>query len=120
MLMGGTLVAAVTFGLLLGGISVKCRKLRVDGMLVQNICLGFLCCWFLGVVWIRCDSIHIVGVTGRGTKELPVTLDNACNGGCACPQQYYEPVCDPVDKVQYFSACHAGCKKEIRHNDGVG
>ena len=120
MLMGATLVAAVTFGLLLGGVSVRCRQLRVDGMLTQNVFMGFLCCWFLGVLWIRCEKVHLVGVSGKGDSSVPLALDNACNEQCACPRQYYEPVCDSVEGIQYFSACHAGCTIEKREYTGVG
>jgi len=115
MLMGGTLIVAITLGSFGGGISARCQKLKIDGLLVQNITCGFFCCWLLAILWARCDVTPLDGMTHGPNSDIV----NSCNAGCSCPSQFYTPVCDPVEKVQYFSACHAGCQTETRQMEDL-
>ena len=43
------------------------------------------------------------------SSPLP-SLSSECNAACKCLTELYEPVCDTVSGVQYFSPCHAGCQ----------
>lgn len=38
-----------------------------------------------------------------------------CNAHCNCKNVAYNPVCDPMSKKTFFSACHAGCETYDAH-----
>ncbi|XP_062316371.1 solute carrier organic anion transporter family member 4A1 isoform X2 [Osmerus eperlanus] len=67
---------------------------------------------------------------GWGNRALPPTpepplpgpgtwvegnLTAACNSGCSCVRERYNPVCG-ADGVMYYSPCHAGCTA-LNHTD---
>ncbi|KAH7937630.1 hypothetical protein HPB49_013847 [Dermacentor silvarum] len=61
---------------------------------------------FLLLMNINCHSLRYP-VIHDGTNGL--TIRNECNDVCDCPTAVYRPVCDEARKMEYFSACFAGC-----------
>ena len=62
---------------------------------------------------------------GRGNSFVSIyrTLSETdklapCNSRCHCSGRDYDPVCG-VDKVSYFSPCHAGCMVQVKDKESM-
>ncbi|XP_033121652.1 solute carrier organic anion transporter family member 5A1-like [Anneissia japonica] len=66
----------------------------------------------ISLLFIGCSNPALAGVTthynSSSSQGLLPNLNNSCNSNCACPENYYRPVCGS-DGITYSSACHAGC-----------
>ena len=44
------------------------------------------------------------------TRDIS-SINSTCNSNCRCLESEYHPICSRDGKTNYFSPCHAGCKK---------
>ena len=67
---------------------------------------------------------------GSTKFQIPNTFNTGCQNNCTCSgyvkhdghsmtvySPTYEPVCSLLDKVTYYSACHAGCQFETTYEN---
>ncbi|XP_074652726.1 solute carrier organic anion transporter family member 4C1-like [Tubulanus polymorphus] len=119
---GAVVVPGAAGALLLGGVISKKLELKVRGML--RLCALSITVAVLAsaVFFARCDAPKIAGInhpyTGANVPQLShVNLTDRCNDDCNCLVTSNQPICG-VDGVQYFTACHAGCKHIKKIDEG--
>ncbi|XP_033126930.1 solute carrier organic anion transporter family member 3A1-like [Anneissia japonica] len=83
--------------------------------MVFFMCVLSVCCTPL-LILIGCRNPTIAGYT----IPYPKAIGNAsttieCNANCGCDEHVYDPVCD-WNGVIYVSACHAGCRGQLKGN----
>nr|XP_057941603.1 solute carrier organic anion transporter family member 4A1 [Doryrhamphus excisus]XP_057941604.1 solute carrier organic anion transporter family member 4A1 [Doryrhamphus excisus]XP_057941605.1 solute carrier organic anion transporter family member 4A1 [Doryrhamphus excisus] len=132
---GFMVVPAGGGGTFLGGYIVKRLNLRCrDIIRFCGVCaVVSLISIFIFVV--HCPNVPMAGVdapyvpsvshsydqpkhpdnNGNWSSSVPQSLTVACNTGCGCTQELYNPVCG-ADGLMYYSPCHAGCSG-INHTD---
>lgn len=108
---GAAAVPGAAGGMFFGGFICNRLKLKVKGMLKFSIITCLLTVAAVNILWISCDIGDFAGVNkeyedGGQTNKV----NSACNSGCNCTTRYFDPVCSG-GKIQYFSACYAGCHK---------
>lgn len=59
------------------------------------------------------DVVTLVSIY-RTLSEIDISAP--CNSLCHCSGRDYDPVCG-VDKVSYFSPCHAGCTVQVKDKE---
>ena len=59
------------------------------------------------------DVVTLVSIC-RTLSEIDISAP--CNSLCHCSGRDYDPVCG-VDKVSYFSPCHAGCTVQVKDKE---
>ncbi|XP_033880536.2 solute carrier organic anion transporter family member 1C1-like isoform X1 [Acipenser ruthenus] len=112
-LIGVTSMPAVSLGIFFSGIIMKKFKLDLLGaakVALGTAILGCLCTFPLFAL--TCDNAEIAGLTvsygGTGISDLESSVSVACNSGCGCPVNQWEPVCGE-NGMTYVSPCFAGC-----------
>ncbi|KAK3749556.1 hypothetical protein QZH41_019697 [Actinostola sp. cb2023] len=119
--LGAILVPGMFLGVLLGSYLVRRFKVKESCKMAAKFCVfismigafGPLC-WFIP----GCDPVNLAGVTrSYQNSTLAVGFKNVtCNIECACPMEYFNPVCGS-DDVTYISPCHAGCETHMKNSD---
>lgn len=56
-----------------------------------------------------CSSSRPLFLPHVRSSALEDNLTAACNAGCGCVREVYNPVCG-ADAMMYYSPCHAGCR----------
>ncbi|KAL3892416.1 hypothetical protein ACJMK2_004626 [Sinanodonta woodiana] len=119
MLTGFMAVPGAAGGQFTGGYLAKRLQLKVQGCLRIAIIASVICIIMAASLWTRCKFDRIAGVTmpynNSSSHNLP-ELVTECNSHCGCNTEFYEPVCDKINNIQYFSPCHAGCN--LKSSDG--
>ncbi|CAG2067486.1 unnamed protein product, partial [Timema podura] len=94
----------VLFGTLLSGVLFKKYKPKATYVLgwcvIQDILLALI---FLCAMLVSCNPPELQGASGR------LNFTEGCNSNCQCLNMKYEPVCNSLKNITYFSPCHAGC-----------
>ncbi|MGH0165140.1 UNVERIFIED_CONTAM: hypothetical protein FKN15_060241 [Acipenser sinensis] len=111
--LGVTSMPAVSLGIFLSGIIMKKFKLDLLGaakVALGTAILGCLCT--LPLFALTCDNAEIAGLSvsygGTGISDSESSVSVACNSGCGCPVNQWEPVCGE-NGMTYVSPCFAGC-----------
>ncbi|XP_041114269.1 solute carrier organic anion transporter family member 1C1-like [Polyodon spathula] len=112
-LIGVTSMPAVSLGIFFSGLIMKKFKLDLLGAVKVGLgtaVLGSLC--ILPYFALACENTEIAGLTvsyaGTGISDLESRVLVACNSGCGCPVNQWEPVCGE-NGMTYVSPCFAGC-----------
>ncbi|GAB0089866.1 Solute carrier organic anion transporter family member [Sergentomyia squamirostris] len=92
-------------GFLISGWIITKKKPSASKLLFWNVILG---CFYIGgtfaYFFLTCPDENMpTPVNGR------LNLTSSCNRNCSCDAVPYNPICNEVTGVTYFSACHAGC-----------
>ena len=117
-------------GLLLAGYLISRLRPKAWQLLLWDIVIGIL---FIGILicfaYVKCDSKSIKGLGTLKPNEkyslniLEPDCDELhylffdrfemitnCNRDCNCKPNRFAPVCSEDGNINFFSACHAGCK----------
>ncbi|XP_033889245.3 solute carrier organic anion transporter family member 1C1-like [Acipenser ruthenus] len=120
-LIGVTSMPAVSLGIFFSGLIMKKFKLDLMGatkMGLGTAIIGSLC--ILPYFALTCENTEIAGLTvsygGTGISDLESSVSVACNSGCGCPVNQWEPVCGE-NGMTYVSPCFAGCN--ISRGSGI-
>ncbi|KAH9495916.1 Solute carrier organic anion transporter member 4C1 [Bulinus truncatus] len=116
-LSGMAVVPAAVCGLVMGGFIAKKFNFTIRQAIKYLIVTSSLSAIACAVVWIRCHSQKIYGVTApytEATGNFHIKLDVLCNSMCNCDTDAFEPVCNQHTEL-YFSPCYAGCVKQSGH-----
>ncbi|XP_016042406.1 solute carrier organic anion transporter family member 2B1 isoform X2 [Erinaceus europaeus] len=110
LLIGCFTIPSAIVGIVVGGILIK--RLHLGSLRSSILCLlGALLCLLLSLplFFMGCSTHQIAGIFHHpGTQpELQQFLD--CMKPCSCPSDDFNPVCDPVTRVEYLTPCQAGC-----------
>ncbi|XP_009977474.1 PREDICTED: solute carrier organic anion transporter family member 1C1 isoform X2 [Tauraco erythrolophus] len=109
------LINKKAFGIFSGGLIMK--KFRIDILGAAKLSLGssfFGYLLLLSLFAMGCENSDVAGLTVsyHGTKwttDYKQTLFSACNSGCLCSEDDWDPICGE-NGVTYVSACLAGCQ----------
>ncbi|MBN3276523.1 SO1C1 protein, partial [Polyodon spathula] len=108
-----TSMPAFSMGIFFSGLIMKKFKLDLLGaakVALGTATLGCLCT--LPLFALTCHNAEIAGLTvsyaGTGISDLESRVSVACNSGCGCPVNQWEPVCGE-NGMTYISPCFAGC-----------
>ncbi|XP_022092488.1 solute carrier organic anion transporter family member 1A4-like [Acanthaster planci] len=112
LLTGVALVPSYGVGWVLGGFIVRKTRMEYTKMVffaLGSILLGVTI--FIFLLFFGCGNPQIAGVNvGYQSQSLhEISLVADCNANCSCSSASYQPVCDEINDVIYFSPCHAGC-----------
>ncbi|KAF8356738.1 hypothetical protein PRIPAC_91733 [Pristionchus pacificus] len=118
--MASVVIFAAATGLLFGGWIIRHFKMQVGGMFKFTIICEIASLLFLCNFLISCPPQQFAGINiGYDLQPLKsVNLSSTCNAECACAKEW-NPVCDAEKGVMFFSACSAGCKKQIQENGSL-
>ncbi|XP_062316370.1 solute carrier organic anion transporter family member 4A1 isoform X1 [Osmerus eperlanus] len=135
---GYMVVPAGGGGTFLGGYIVKRMNLRCRGIIRFCMLCALVSLLAVFIFLVHCPNVPMAGVTApyrppqnppyqdQGNDPPSYTLPThrtwvegnltaACNSGCSCVRERYNPVCG-ADGVMYYSPCHAGCTA-LNHTD---
>ncbi|XP_026373894.2 solute carrier organic anion transporter family member 2B1 isoform X1 [Ursus arctos] len=114
LLIGCLTIPTAIVGIVVGGVLVK--RLHLGPMRCGVLCLmGALFCllFSLPLFFMGCSTHQIAGIT-RQPGNLPgPELFPACAEPCSCPEDDFNPVCDPRNHVEYLTPCQAGCTSRL-------
>ena len=125
-------------GTLLGGYLMKRFNLgRTGAIKMYLMCQAAILPLYLGFMY-HCPTGMYSGVNfdlqtdDSAPKHISTShgFNSVCKSNCNCPAYVkhedssfivysttYEPVCSLLDKVTYYSACHAGCQFEMMYKN---
>ncbi|XP_067940411.1 solute carrier organic anion transporter family member 4C1-like [Watersipora subatra] len=106
-------VPGAALGQMAGGWVCKKLQLKVSGVLkLTAICSGIVLV-LSPIFFARCEDPNIAGLLANypGESSNSKGLDAACNKGCGCSKDIFDPVC--AAGIEYFSPCYAGCSENL-------
>ncbi|OQV15418.1 Solute carrier organic anion transporter family member 4C1 [Hypsibius exemplaris] len=116
-------VLAVALGVVCGGFLI--RRFRPEP---RHIALGLtlaaclMSSTYYGVIGLGCEKTTIYGFGSdeqTRTERAQLAVRNAsCPSAqsCGCPETEFRPVCHRASGINYYSACHAGCRTALHFN----
>ncbi|XP_078375131.1 solute carrier organic anion transporter family member 4A1-like isoform X2 [Oculina patagonica] len=115
--LGAIFVVGAAGGIMLSGVIVRRFNLKKSCRHSAKFCLifQFITLWTISSFIIPgCDQVNLAGVVKPYFNSQLQTRSPVapCNMNCSCSNANINPVCG-VDKLTYFSPCHAGCSKVI-------
>ncbi|XP_067634401.1 solute carrier organic anion transporter family member 74D-like [Eurosta solidaginis] len=116
-LVTGTVALAFSaLGVLLSGLVISKYKPSARYLAGWNVLVGIL-------TVAGCVAYAFIGCPGNEQSMIVNIPDGnsssmaSCNSGCYCDYVPFSPVCGE-NQMTYISPCHAGCKQEIREENG--
>ncbi|XP_056349792.1 solute carrier organic anion transporter family member 1C1-like [Oenanthe melanoleuca] len=118
-LIGMTSLPPVGLGIFLGGLIMKKYKMGIIGATKFSFIMSFLS-YAISLLhfFVGCDNYVVAGMTvsyeGNPIPYHNNSLFSACNSGCQCASNTWDPVCG-ANGITYVSACLAGCATSTGH-----
>ncbi|KFD69907.1 hypothetical protein M514_06080, partial [Trichuris suis] len=112
---GGAFIPPAILGNVLGGYLIKWLKLRCRQTILLCILCGILCVLLIPSFLLDYQGTPLAGADIFYNSSNDRSLLQQCNKDCSC-DFVYNPVCDELTGVTYFSPCYAGCRKIGNHS----
>ncbi|XP_014288192.1 solute carrier organic anion transporter family member 4A1 isoform X2 [Halyomorpha halys] len=103
-------------GILGGGWVIKFFGMNLQQILTMIVCLVSISFPCISAMFIYCNHDELVGFGDMNKNHLKgkSQLVAECNSNCSCDESFFFPICG-LDKLTYFSGCHAGCtRKDVK------
>lgn len=122
-LSGIVIIPGTAGGIFLGSYLIKRVDVRKSCKIAAKYCFifQFIGTWAVLTFLIPgCKTTLLAGIShpypfnNRTLSEIDISAP--CNSLCHCSGRDYDPVCG-VDKVSYFSPCHAGCTVQVKDKE---
>lgn len=115
MVNGGISIIFMCTGLLVAGFVISRYRPPAWKLVVYDIIVGlFFVVAMVSFAFVECDSKSIHGIDEHIAKmqndETYAMFSLECNQNCNCQPNRFKPVCSEDGTMNFFSACHAGCK----------
>merc|ERR1712136_169805 len=115
MVNGGISITFMCTGLLLAGFVISRYRPRAGLLVAYDIVIGFFfVVAMVSFAFVKCDSKSVHGIDEHIAKmkmdDTYHMFSMSCNENCNCQPNRFKPVCSEDGTMNFFSACHAGCK----------
>lgn len=117
LLFGAVLLPAGAIGTIFGGVIIKSYKMSIKGIIKLQMILAVVVLSMLPIILLNCADNKFAGVNFKASEDQQeFSVNSVCSKGCSCEHIPYQAVCTST-KVQYYSACHAGCVEKLFDSD---
>ncbi|XP_065566800.1 solute carrier organic anion transporter family member 74D-like [Artemia franciscana] len=103
-------------GLMFSGFIISKWKPRALTLRIWTVVMGFISfTCFIIFAFMKCSRRPLFG---EAQFDGTVNVFNSCNDLCGCQDVKFQPICSSNGLLNFYSACHAGCRNFTFGEDG--